>query len=169
MTSLTLAERRARAERDGPEPASFTITELAEEFAVTPRAIRFYEDKGLLNPGRNGLNRVYSRRDRARLKLILRGKRLGFSLARVRQYLDLYDLDPAHREQLVHLLRGARERIATLESQRRDLEETLAELRDIERQTLDAMHEVGIDAIDPIVQKPETIDGSLAVKRHKRR
>ena len=84
-------------------PASdqtYTITELAEEFAVTPRTIRFYEDKDLLRPQRNGLNRVYARRDRARLKLILRGKRLGFSLADIKEMLDLYDLGDGQVEQL---------------------------------------------------------------------
>ena len=69
--SITLAERRNRGPGDGHGPDSFTITALSDEFAITPRAIRFYEDKGLLSPGRNGLNRVYTRRDRARLKLIL--------------------------------------------------------------------------------------------------
>jgi DNA-binding transcriptional MerR regulator len=147
-----------------PEPL-YSITELARELSITPRAIRFYESKGLLQPQRVGATRVYSHRDRGRLLIILRGKRLGFSLARVRQYLDLYDLDPAHRGQLAHLLGGARERIATLEAQRRDLEETLAELHDIERQTLDAMRELGIDP------DSETIDGRdvAAAKRHRRR
>jgi DNA-binding transcriptional MerR regulator len=122
----------------------YTITELAEDLAVTPRAIRFYEAKGLLSPQRAGANRVYSHRDRARLLIILRGKRLGFSLALIQKYLDLYDADPTHREQIVHLLRGARRRIGELEAQRRDLDQALAELRDIETQTLDAMARMGI-------------------------
>ena len=71
---------------------TFTITDLAGEFKITPRTIRFYEDKHLLQPSRQGLSRVYSRRDRARLQLILRGKRLGFSLAEIKEMLDLYDL-----------------------------------------------------------------------------
>jgi DNA-binding transcriptional MerR regulator len=111
---------------------------------VTPRAIRFYEAKGMLDPQRVGANRVYSYRDRARLLLILRGKRLGFSLAEIQQYLDLYDADPSHRRQLVALLAGARQRIEELESQRRDLELTLEELRDIEEQVLAAMRAAGI-------------------------
>lgn len=122
----------------------YTITELANELGVTPRAIRFYESKGLLEPQRAGANRVYTYRDRARLLLILRGKRLGFSLAQIKQYLDLYDADPTRKKQLVHLLRGARQRIDELESQRRDLELTLDELREIETQVLDAMRAAGI-------------------------
>jgi DNA-binding transcriptional MerR regulator len=124
--------------------ALFTITDLATEFGVTTRAIRFYEAKGLLDPRRAGVNRVYSVRDRARLLLILRGKRLGFSLAEIHEYLDLYDADPTHQQQLVHLLAGARQRIDELESQRRDLELTLDELREIEEQVLAAMRRAGI-------------------------
>ena len=85
----------------------FTITELSDELGVTPRAIRFYEAKGLLAPQRAGSNRVYTYRDRARLLIILRGKRLGFSLALVQKYLDLYDADPTHKGSSTPL-RGAR-------------------------------------------------------------
>jgi len=119
----------------------YSITELADELGVTPRAIRFYEEKGLLDPRRVGANRVYDYRDRARLLLILRGKRLGFSLALIQEYLELYDADPAHRKQLQHLLAGARRRIDELESQRRDLDLTIEELREIEEQVLAAMQE----------------------------
>jgi DNA-binding transcriptional MerR regulator len=122
----------------------FSITELSDEVGATPRAIRFYESKGLLRPQRAGSTRVYSYRDRARLLIILRGKRLGFSLALIQKYLDLYDADPAHRTQLEHLLRGARQRIAELEAQRQDLELTLEELREIEQLTLDAMRKRGV-------------------------
>ena len=138
MSILSLAERRERAEPDGAGPSSFTITELAEEFAITPRAIRFYEDKGLLNPGRIGLNRVYTRRDRARLKLILRGKRLGFSLAQIKEMIELYDLGDGQVEQLRVTLKRARERLAALESQRHEIDQAITELQDgvvqIERQ-----------------------------------
>lgn len=123
----------------------YSIAELAHDLGVTARAIRFYEAKGLLEPQRAGSTRVYTYRDRARLLIILRGKRLGFSLAQVQQYLDLYDADPTHREQLVHLLRGARRRIDELEQQRRDLELTLDELREVEEQTLAAMRAAGIE------------------------
>jgi DNA-binding transcriptional MerR regulator len=127
----------------------YTITELANDLAVTPRAIRFYESKGLIDPQRAGANRVYTHRDRARLLLILRGKRLGFSLSHIQRYLDLYDADPTHRQQLVHLLGAARQRIEELESQRRDLELTLEELREIEQQVLDAMGEAGMTPPPP--------------------
>lgn len=116
-----------------------TITELAHELAVTPRAIRFYETKGLIKPRRVGSTRVYSHRDRARMLIILRGKRLGFSLAEIREYLNLYDADPKHKEQLERLLDGVRKRTELLEDQRRDLELALNELREIEEQTLEAM------------------------------
>jgi DNA-binding transcriptional MerR regulator len=122
----------------------YSITDLSHELEVTPRAIRFYESKGLLDPQRAGTQRVYTYRDRARLLIILRGKRLGFSLASIQEYLELYDADPSHREQLVHLLGGARRRIEELESQRRDLELTLDELRDIERQVEEAMRRSGV-------------------------
>lgn len=127
----------------------YTVTELAQDLGVTARAIRFYESKGLLDPQRAGTTRVYTYRDRARLLIILRGKRLGFSLAQVQEYLDLYDADPTRKEQFVHLLRGARRRIAELEGQRRDLEETVDELREIEEQTLAAMREAGFDPPAP--------------------
>jgi DNA-binding transcriptional MerR regulator len=117
----------------------FTITELAQELGVTARAIRFYESKGLIDPQRAGANRVYTHRDRGRLMLVMRGKRLGFSLASIKAYLDLYDAEPTHRTQLELLLGGIRQRIGELEQQRQDLELTLDELRDIERQTLDAL------------------------------
>jgi DNA-binding transcriptional MerR regulator len=109
----------------------------------------------LLEPQRAGSNRVYTHRDRARLLIILRGKRLGFSLANIKQYLDLYDADPTHKGQLVHLLRGAHRRIAELERQRQDLETTLAELREVERQTLDALRQKGVgmrQALDAVRQ-----------------
>ena len=117
----------------------YTITELSDEVGATARAIRFYESKGLLKPRRAGANRVYTYRDRARLLIILRGKRLGFSLARIQEYLSLYDADPSHKSQLEHLLAGARQRIDELEAQRVDLELTLDELREVEEMTLDAM------------------------------
>ena len=93
----------------GTMSATHTISELAKEFGVTTRTIRFYEDQGLLSPRRDGTNRVFSNRDRVRLKLALRGKRLGFSLASIEDYLELYDADPGHKTQLMALLRGARQ------------------------------------------------------------
>ena len=107
----------------------FTVNQLAEELGVTPRAIRFYEVKGLLAPRSAGTTRVFDRRDRARLLLVLRGKRLGFSLAEIREYLDLYDADRSQASQLGLLLARVRQRITELERQRRDVEQTLGELR----------------------------------------
>ena len=111
----------------------YSVTELAEELGVTPRALRFYEDKGLVTPQRAGTTRVYTHRDRGRLALILRGKRLGFSLREIGEWLDLYDADPAQAAQMRVLVGKVHERIAVLERQRDDLEATLSELREIER------------------------------------
>jgi DNA-binding transcriptional MerR regulator len=108
---------------------TFTIRQLCVEFKVTPRALRFYEDKGLLSPAREGLNRVYNHRDRARLTLILRGKRVGLSLAEIREILDLYKVEDGGAAQSAKSLRKFRERIAAFEAQREDIEHALAELR----------------------------------------
>ncbi len=110
----------------------FTIGELAAAFTLSPRAIRFYEDQGLLAPERVGTQRVYTKRDRARLQLILRGKRLGFSLADIREFLDLYDADRSKHLQMAALLSRTRARISDLEQQLQDITVTLAELRDME-------------------------------------
>ncbi len=110
----------------------YSIGDLAEEFALSQRAIRFYEDHGLLAPQRIGGNRVYSARDRARLQLILRGKRLGFALAEIKELLDLYDADPDHLGQMHVTLERGRARIAELERQQQEIALTLNELREIE-------------------------------------
>ncbi|MEL6288058.1 MAG: MerR family DNA-binding transcriptional regulator [Pseudomonadota bacterium] len=115
-------------DRDAPL-RNFTITELADEFGVTPRAIRFYEAKGLLAPTRVNGARVYSRRERGRLSLILRGKRVGYSLDDIRQFLDLYDADRTGRTQLAYLESRLVASIDALEAKRRDIEMTLSELR----------------------------------------
>jgi DNA-binding transcriptional MerR regulator len=113
--------------------SSFTIGELAKEFGLTLRAIRFYEDQKLLHPVRMGTTRHFTKRDRARLAMICRGKRLGFSLKQIRAFLDLYDGDNGQQvEQMRYLLGEARERIGVLQQQQRDLELTLLELRAIE-------------------------------------
>lgn len=109
-----------------------TVNQLAEELGVTARAIRFYEAKGLIAPRRAGTTRVFDRRDRARLLLVLRGKRLGFSLASIREFLDLYDADRSQGAQIRLFLERARERIRELERQREDLDQTLRELREVE-------------------------------------
>ena len=113
---------------------TYTITELAREFNVTPRAIRFYEDHGLLTPARAGRARGYSKADRTRLKLTLRGKRLGLSLAEIRELIDMYDGVRNSAPQLERLLKVLAERRATLEQQREDLEAVLGEIAMLEVQ-----------------------------------
>ena len=107
---------------------TYTITELAQEFDVTPRAIRFYEDVGLLEPARAGRNRVYSQRDRTRLKLTLRGKRLGFALQDIRQLVTMYDTDSDAAPQLQAFLAAMAAHRAQLEQQLDDIRITLDEL-----------------------------------------
>jgi DNA-binding transcriptional MerR regulator len=113
----------------------FTVTELAKDLGMTARAIRFYEDKGLIAPQRAGTTRVYSGRDRARMVLILRGKRLGFSLNAIKEYLDLYDQDLTQHKQLRLLLTAVSKRREQLLAQREAIDEALSELDDIAAQT----------------------------------
>jgi DNA-binding transcriptional MerR regulator len=113
----------------------YTVTELANELGMTARAIRFYEDKGLITPQRAGTTRVYSVRDRARMILILRGKRLGFSLSTIREYLDLYDADVTQHAQLKLLLASIARRRAQLLAQRQAIDDALSELDDITAQS----------------------------------
>lgn len=114
------------------EAVSYSISDLAREFDITTRTIRFYEDKGLISPQRRGQTRVYSPEDRVRLKLILRGKRLGFSLDESREIIDMYD--PAHGnvEQLQRLLQRIEQKRAQLKQQLRDIESLMGELDDVE-------------------------------------
>ena len=107
---------------------TFTISDLAKEFGVTTRTIRFYEDQGLLSPKREGTSRVFSNRDRVRLKLALRGKRLGFSLAEIRELFELYDVSRDERKQLEEFLVRLEGRRAHLEQQREDIEVMLNEI-----------------------------------------
>ena len=108
---------------------TFTIRQLCLEFKCTPRALRFYEDKGLLSPARDGLNRVYSYKDRARLVLILRGKRVGLALAEIGEILDLYEVDDSGAQQAAKSLRKFRERIVALENQKVDIDNAIHELK----------------------------------------
>lgn len=114
--------------------ATYTISDLAREFDVTTRTIRHYEDEGLLCPRREGTNRLFANRDRVRLKLALRGKRLGFSLAEIRELFDLYDLAHDEKRQLQEFLTKLEKRRAMIEQQREDMEVMLNELTFFENQ-----------------------------------
>jgi DNA-binding transcriptional MerR regulator len=114
----------------------YSVGELGAALGVSTRTIRFYEDKGLISPKRVGNNRVYTQRDRARMVLVLRGKRLGFSLRDIKDYLDLYDVDPTLVKQVRLLLEAVSSRIQRLQDQRAAVNETLAELREVRSQAL---------------------------------
>jgi DNA-binding transcriptional MerR regulator len=129
----TMSDHRAGAAVE-TEEHYFAIGELADEFNITTRTIRFYEARGLLVPARFRSNRAYSRRDRARLKLILRGKNLGFSLEDIAEYLSLYDSDPGQVTQTKLLLGKIEAHISDLNSKRNDIERTLSELKEIRAQ-----------------------------------
>jgi DNA-binding transcriptional MerR regulator len=118
----------AGLDRDAAGRDHFTIRDLTREFAITARTLRFYEEKGLLSPRREGEARLYSRRDRARLKYVLMGKSVGFSLEDVREMLDLYDLGDGQQTQLRVALARFEDRIARLTRQRGDIDRALAEL-----------------------------------------
>ena len=120
---------------------TYSIGDLAKEFEVTPRTIRFYEDRGLLAPERKGQNRVYAPRDRTRLKLILRGKRLGFSITEIGEILDLYDAPDGERSQLEFFVAKIRARRAELEAQAQDLATVMEELDAVEQRCNDLMLE----------------------------
>src|ERR1700746_946411 len=123
----------------------YSIAELAREFAITARTIRFYEDEGLIKPRRQGLTRLYSAHDRTRLSWILRGKRLGFSLAEIKELLDLYRGDRTGVQQMRELLRRSRLHIDYLERKRRDLDAHIAEFREVETQVTAELKQRGID------------------------
>ena len=108
----------------------FSIGELCDEFAVTARALRFYEDEQLIAPERRGTQRLYSERDRARLAWILRGKRVGFSLAEIKELLDLYDLGDGRQTQRLKTIELCKNRIDTMERQKVDIDATIDELND---------------------------------------
>jgi DNA-binding transcriptional MerR regulator len=127
------------ASRPGPHtpPRTWTIAQIAEEFGVSHRTVRYYEDKGLVTPERRGTARVFHPRDHVRLALILRGKRLGFPLDEIRRIVDMYDEQPGETGQLSYLLSQIGDRRAQLEERRRDVEAALAELDDLERRCHD--------------------------------
>jgi DNA-binding transcriptional MerR regulator len=135
----------AEMTRSNPQTErTYSIGQLAEEFGLTLRSLRFYEDEGLISPARVGQTRVYTHRDRARLKLICRGKRLGFSIGEIKDFLDLYDTDEAQVEQMTFLLKGARNRIVHLEQQLRDVQQTLTELREIDDMIVSHLQAKGV-------------------------
>ena len=113
---------------------TWTITELAQEFDVTTRTIRFYEDKGLIAPERSKQRRIYHPRDRVRLQLVMRGKRLGFSLNEIQEMIDLYDADPTEFAQLKMFIVKLRERRKLLQRQRNDINSVISEIREREQQ-----------------------------------
>ena len=117
--------------------STWSIAEVAEQFGITHRTVRHYEDLGLIAPERRGTTRVYHRRDRTRLNLILRGKRLGFPLEEIRTIIDMYDEQPGEAGQLTYLLGQIGDRRAELERRRQDIEDSLTELADLERRCED--------------------------------
>ena len=135
-TEQTTAERT-------PLERTWSITELAGEHAVTLRTIRFYEDRGLLSPERRGIQRVYRNRDQVRLALVLRGRRLGFSLDEIARIIDMYDSEPGEAGQLRYLLSQIAARRSELEQRRRDIADTLTELAEVERRCLEDLARLG--------------------------
>ena len=125
--------------------ASYSISDLSREFGVTTRTIRYYEDQGLLNPTRAGINRIFSSKDRVRLKLALRGKRLGFSLAEIRELFELYDVSRDERRQLEQFLERLERRRTMLEQQREDIEVMLNEIEFFARQCRQILKDKGRD------------------------
>jgi DNA-binding transcriptional MerR regulator len=123
----------------------YSIAELSREFAITPRTIRFYEDEGLIKPRRQGLTRLYSVGDRARLSWIRRGQRLGFKLAEIRELLDLYQVDRTGVQQMRELLRRSRLHIEELETRRRDLDAHITEFKEVEAQVSAELRHRGVD------------------------
>ena len=130
--SIDILPSAERAAGTAGEGRTWTIAELAREFSVTARTIRFYEDEGLIKPRRRGLARIYEAGDRARLGWVLRGKRLGFTLAEIRDLIDLYYVDRTGVQQMRALRAKSREHLADLERKLRDLQAQIDELREVE-------------------------------------
>ena len=131
MTTVQPSSSGHSAHLDLPDALAreqFTISDLSAEFGVTPRALRFYEDEGLVAPQRFGLTRIYSRRDRARLAWIMRAKNVGFSLGEIREMIDLYDLGDGRVQQRRVTIERCRQRLAQMQRQKADLETAIAEL-----------------------------------------
>ncbi len=122
---------------------TYTISDLANEFAVTTRTIRFYEAEGMISPERDGQRRIFSVRDRTRLKLILRGKRIGFTLAEIRDIIDMYDSHPGEAGQLRHLVDRIERQRTELETRRSVIDTTLADLAEVEANARARLTELG--------------------------
>ena len=122
---------------------TYSISDLAAEFGVTTRTIRFYEAEGLISPTREGQRRIFSGRDRTRLKLILRGKRIGFSLAEIREIIDMYDAHPGESGQLRHLIDRIDVQRIELEARRAVIDGTLADLAEVEHHARRRLAELG--------------------------
>ncbi|MFQ1995530.1 MerR family transcriptional regulator [Aeromonas veronii] len=119
---------------------TYSISELAHEFDVTPRTIRYYEDEGLLTPLREGQTRIYSHRDKIRLKLTLRGKRLGFSLAEIRELFDMYDTDKSSKTQLQSMIQLIEAKRGALRQQLEDIQMVMAELEAAEQRCVNSLN-----------------------------
>ncbi|HDO1330903.1 TPA: MerR family DNA-binding transcriptional regulator [Aeromonas veronii] len=119
---------------------TYSISELAHEFDVTPRTIRYYEDEGLLTPQREGQTRIYSHRDKIRLKLTLRGKRLGFSLAEIRELFDMYDTDKSSKTQLHSMIPLIEAKRGALRQQLEDIQMVMAELEAAEQRCVNSLN-----------------------------
>ncbi|MEO8738564.1 MAG: MerR family DNA-binding transcriptional regulator [Casimicrobiaceae bacterium] len=132
-----------------PDSSTYSISDLAREFALTTRAIRFYEDEGLLSPHRSGRTRVYGDRERVRIKLILRGKRLGLALSEIRELLDLYEATHSERPQLTLFLEVLANRRALLNQQQEDIGIVLAEIDALERQCRKRLREGAVATVGP--------------------
>ena len=124
---------------------TYSISELAHEFDVTPRTIRYYEDEGLLTPQREGQTRIYSHRDKIRLKLTLRGKRLGFSLAEIRELFDMYDTDKSSKTQLHSMIQLIDEKRDALRQQLEDIQMVMAELEAAEQRCVNSLNSLKTD------------------------
>ncbi len=145
MTAAASSAAPAKSTAPRDSARIYSIAELAREFGITARTIRFYEDEGLIKPRRQGLTRLYSAHDRTRLGWILRGKRLGFSLAETKELLDLYQVDRTGVQQLRELLRRSRLHITDLERRRRDLDAHINEFKEVEAQVTAELKQRGVD------------------------